>query len=78
MEYILAIVVLLCAIPLGYLLKYETKEEINAGRGYFKILWAGSLALAIFSLFLPINLIIKQTLIFSLIFMAIVSFVSWK
>jgi len=82
LKYLLLIVVLLCAIPLGYLLKNITKEELKSGKKYFKLIWTSSLILTVvlfvISLFININAQLKNTAIFSLIFIAIVSFISWK
>jgi uncharacterized membrane protein len=77
-EIFISIIILLCAIPAGYLLKNLTKEELKPGKKYFKIIWVVSLTFAVISFILPINLIMKQTLIFSLSFISIVSFISWK
>lgn len=75
----LAFVILLASIPIGYLLKYLTKDEIKAGKHYFNILWAASLALAILFLFIDVNNeVYKKSIIFSLLFIANVAFISWK
>jgi uncharacterized membrane protein len=78
MEYLIAIIVLLCAIPVGYLLKYETKEELKSGKKYFRILCISSAILALLSLIIKISQTTKKTLVFSFIFISIISFISWK
>jgi len=79
MEYIIAIIILLLAIPLGYLLKYYTKDEMKQGKKYFKILGILSLVLGIIMISISFpdpNL--NKTAVFSLFFIAIVSFISWR
>ncbi len=79
MELIFAFVLLLASIPAGYILKHLTKEEIQDGRKYFKIIWITSLILAISFLFFSFNdSPQKQTLIFSLLFITNVAFISWR
>ena len=76
--YLIAVIVLTCGIPIGLMLKKSTKEELKSGKKYFKILWIGCLILAIVAYFIPVNYSLKMTVIFSLLFVAIVSFMSWK
>ncbi len=72
-------VVLAAAIPVGYILRHFTKEEMSQGKMYFKILWTVSLVMAFFLLFIDIeNNIMKKSVIFSLLFISIVSFISWR
>ncbi|MEM3074704.1 MAG: hypothetical protein QW727_02060 [Candidatus Pacearchaeota archaeon] len=76
---LIAFLILLASIPIGYILKYITKEEIESGRKYFKIIWITSLVLAFILLFIPINSSkYKQVIIFTLLFIANVVFISWK
>lgn len=77
-EILYAILILILAIPIGVILKKITKEEIDYGKNYFQILSIMSITIAIFLLFLPIESNLKKTAIFSLIFIAIVSFISYK
>ena len=79
MENLYAILILITAIPLGYLLKHLTKEELKPGKLYFGAAFSISLVLAIVFLFIPIpNLAIKKTAIITLFYISIVSFISWK
>jgi len=77
-EYIFAIIILICAIPAGYFLKYFTKEEIKSGKRYFKIIWVSALILAAIAIFFNVSAELKKTIIFSLLFIAIVAFINWK
>lgn len=79
MENIIALAILVTAIPLGYFLKYLTPEELNPGRKYFKTLFIGSLVLAIILLFVGFEEVnTKKTAVMSLFYISIVSFISWK
>jgi len=78
MKYVLAIGILLFGILVGYLLRYFTKEELEVGRRYFRWLWVAAGILALVSLILPVSIVLKQTMVFSFIFIAIVAFISWK
>ena len=79
MSLLIAFLILIASFPTGYILRYLTKEELKAGKKYFKSVCTISLVLAIGFLFLPLNnLVYKQTIIFSLLFMANVAFISWK
>ena len=79
MELIYAFLLLLTSIPAGYLLKYLTKEEIKDGRKYFRLLCFASLFLAIGLLFIPFeNYNINKSIIFTLLFIANVAFISWR
>ncbi len=75
---ILGFIVLALAVPAGYILKHYTKEELKPGRKYFLWLWAICLALAFIFLFIPLDDITKKTTIFSLLFISVVSYISWK
>jgi hypothetical protein len=72
MEYVIALVVLFFAIPVGFFLREITKEELGQGRKYFKIIWIISFLLGIGFIF------IKPYMGFSLLFISIVSFISWR
>ncbi len=79
MNSIILFLILACSFPIGYLLKYLTKEEIKPGKKYFQVVWLISLIIAIGMLFYPMeNLIYKQAVIFTLLFIANVAFISWK
>ena len=78
MNEILGFVILALAVPAGYILRYYTKEEIKPGKKYFLALWTICLALAFIFLFIPLEEVIKKTTIFSLLFISIVSYISWK
>lgn len=72
-----AISVLIIAIPIGFILRKMTPEELKDGKIYFAIIWLLSLILALISFFLNFSEADKYTIIFSLIFIAIISFISW-
>ena len=79
MENILAILILLTAIPLGYFLKYLTPEEIKPGKKYFGSLFIGSLLMSVILLFVPFEEIAtKKTAVISLFYISLISFISWK
>ncbi|MFA5993073.1 MAG: hypothetical protein WC796_05190 [Candidatus Pacearchaeota archaeon] len=78
LTYLIGVIVLVCGIPIGLMLKKATKEELKSGKKYFKIIWIGCLILAVIAAFVPIAVVLKRTVIFSLLFIAIVSFISWK
>ena len=70
---------LLASIPIGYILKYLTKEELDNGRKYFKVIWIFCLIIAIGFLFFPLDSIeYKKSIIFTLLFIADVVFISWR
>jgi dipeptide/tripeptide permease len=78
LQYILMILVLLLAFPIGFLLSKLTKEELIQGRTGFKILiWVFILSL-IFIVFSNIQTQIKITLVFTLIFIIIITLISLK
>ncbi|MEA3329678.1 MAG: hypothetical protein U9Q06_02955 [Nanoarchaeota archaeon] len=72
MNYVIALIVLLMGVPIGYLLKYFTKEELTQGKKYFKILWIVSFVVGGIFIFL------ERYVGLSLLFIGIVSFISWK
>lgn len=78
MNYILAFVVLLLSIPLGYFLRGITKEELRSGKKYFFIIWVGCVVLLMG--FLLVNSLFEETLfyVFSFLFIGVVSFISWR
>jgi len=78
MKTLFAILILLSAIPIGYILNYFTKEELKQGKKYFKILSITTPTLAIITLFINLNTEYKKTIIFSLLFISVVSFISWR
>jgi hypothetical protein len=78
MEFIIATLVLATSILVGYILKEKTKEEINIGKKYFKLLWTSSIMIILIIPFLPFDGIIKQTAIFSLLYIMVISYISWK
>lgn len=77
MSSLLAIIILVLSIPIGFFLKWITKEEIKPGKKYFFLLFILSLILSLSVLLLPINIILKKSSFFSLIFISIVSYISW-
>tara|TARA_Y100000310_G_C20594792_1_gene769932 strand:- start:785 stop:1027 length:243 start_codon:yes stop_codon:yes gene_type:complete len=79
MSLLIAFLILLGSFPIGYMVKYLTKEEIRSGRKYFRGVWIVCLAGAIAMLFSStMNLLDKQAIIFTLLFMANVAFISWR
>jgi hypothetical protein len=79
MSLLIAFVVLLVSFPVGYVLRYFTKDELKVGRKYFKIIWIVCLVGAIGMLFYSMaDLLYKQAVIFTLLFMANVAFISWS
>ncbi|MAG07459.1 hypothetical protein CMI46_01435 [Candidatus Pacearchaeota archaeon] len=79
MSLLIAFVILLASFPVGYVLKYFTKDEMKVGRRYFRVVWILCLCLAIGFLFFPFNdFVYRQSVVFSLLFMANVAFISWK
>ena len=77
MPYLIAIIILALAIPIGFFLKWITKEEIESGKKYFKVLFISSFLLSLFVLLIPIEYNLKISSFFALLFMAIVSVMSW-
>ncbi|MFA6022475.1 MAG: hypothetical protein WC781_00120 [Candidatus Pacearchaeota archaeon] len=77
-SFIVSFLIVLLAIPVGYFLKSVTKEEIGIGRLYFQIIWITSLIIAGIMLFIQFNnLAYKYSIIATLIFISIVSFISY-
>lgn len=74
----LLLIVLLCAIPAGFLLAKLTKEELKQGRNVFKAIIITSLIIAAISIFLPLSSDNKQFIITSMLFAAILTFISVK
>jgi hypothetical protein len=66
-----SILLLLLAIPVGYTLAYLTKEELVAGRAWYKAIIGLSFFSALISLILG-----KQILVISFSFVSIVAFIS--
>ena len=78
LQIILAIATLAAAVPAGIMLKKYTREEMKDGGKYFKVLCIASLIAAFGFIFIPIGEALKMTAMFGLVFIAIVSFISWK
>lgn len=79
LQIIISIALLLSALPLGYLLAWLTREELVQGRPAFALIIAASIVIITALLFFGININLKLSLIFSLLFIFIASFVSiWK
>ena len=74
-----AFLLLIMSVPIGYLLRSITKEELKAGKKYFRLFWIISLIVAFGMLFVDFNdYTLKLSIIFTLLFMANVAFISWK
>ncbi len=72
-KFLIGIAVLILGYPIGILLARKTKEELKAGRKWFKLLVYASLAGGVVGL-----LIGNDVLMFSFFFMAIVTSQSLK
>lgn len=77
-QIMLAIATLAAAVPAGMALKRYTREERRDGKKYFKVLCIASLIAALGFVFIPVGEVLKITAMFGLVFIAIVSFISWK
>ena len=66
---------MLTSLPVGYLLAYLTREEIRGYRKYFALLIAVSLLIALILAFF--NIKEKLAIILTLVYVAVVSFVSY-
>jgi len=75
MGWIIPIIGLAFAIPIGIFIKMLTKEELKKGKFYFIAIFSFSIVLLIVSLFLK-ETVLKNTLTFQALFMAIVSGIS--
>jgi len=69
-QILLTILVLLLAFPAGYLLAYLCKDELVAGRKWFKLLALISTILAVIFVFFNV------TISLTLIFISVVSLIS--
>lgn len=78
MIYLLAIIMLMLAIPIGVILRSLTKEEMKDGKKYFLVLWISCLILAWVFLLLDFESIFRNSAVFTFLFIAIVSFISWR
>ncbi len=67
-QYVLAIVMLVLAVPIGNVLAKLTKEELRLGNKWFKILIISTLILALLSLVIG-----KNDLFFTFLFVAVVT-----
>lgn len=70
LKEVLIVIILISAVPLGYLLAYLCRDELKQGRKWFKLLVFVSVLLAV--IFLFFNLAIALTLFF----ISIVSLIS--
>lgn len=78
LKYMLLLIVLLCAIPVGFLLAKLTKEELKQGRKAFKAIITISSIILIISIFLPLSSDNKQFILASTLFIALLAFISMK
>ena len=67
----LTIIILLLAIPIGYLIAYLTKEELKQGKKYFKIIIALAFISGIYFYIVEIPYAVSTSA-----FIAIVTFIS--
>ena len=74
----LIILVLITALISGLYLRNSTKEELKAGRKWFKLLMGVSLAIAVIIVFVPIENKLKISYAITLIIIAVISYISWK
>lgn len=70
------ILILLTSFPIGYLLAYLTREELVSGRKWIKMLGIFCLILAFIFILISFSLEIKIAVILTLVYIAVVSFVS--
>lgn len=79
MSLLIAFLILLGSFPVGYVIKGLTKEEIEPGRKYFKGIWIVCLALSVMMLFYyMVDLLYRQAIVFTLLFIANIAFISWR
>tara|TARA_Y100000310_G_scaffold261214_1_gene270478 strand:- start:2795 stop:3046 length:252 start_codon:yes stop_codon:yes gene_type:complete len=79
MSLLIAFLILLGSFPVGYLVRGLTKEEIEPGRKYFRGIWIVCLVLSVLMLFYSMrDLLYQQAIVFTLLFIANVAFISWK
>jgi hypothetical protein len=77
LQIALTIIILFTAFPVGYLLAYLTKEELKAGRKWFKIIsWISIILCFVFLLLIDIEQ--KFTIVFSLVYIATISLTSLR
>lgn len=75
-QAILIVLIMLTSLPAGLLLAYLCRDELVAGRKWFKIISVVSIIAAI--LLLLVNINYKLEIILSLIYFAVVSAISLK
>tara|TARA_Y100000034_G_scaffold132001_1_gene193969 strand:+ start:6159 stop:6416 length:258 start_codon:yes stop_codon:yes gene_type:complete len=71
MNLILAVVVLILAVPVGYLIAWLARDELVSGRKYFRILIIGSILAGIW-----FYLVKRIDLVLSMGFLLIISLIS--
>lgn len=77
-QYIFLAIVIIFAIPLGFLLARLTKEELKQGRKAFITIIAVSLIILIITIFLPLSLDNKLFIITSMFFLLLLAFISLR
>lgn len=77
-QILLLTFVLLAAFPLGFLLAKATKEELKVGRRAFVSILLASIAVIVVSLFLGFSDEDKLFLVLSMLFIALISYISFK
>lgn len=78
-QIIISTAVLLSALPLGYFLAWLTKEELVQGRAAFLLIMAASIIVIIALLSFGLEINLKLSLVFALLFIFIASSISmWK
>jgi len=79
MSLVIAFLILFASFPVGYVIRHLTKEEMKSGKQYFQIVWVVCLVIAVGMLFFPLNdNLYKQSMIFTLLFIANIAFISWR
>jgi hypothetical protein len=78
LKYALLLLVLVCAIPTGFLLAKTTREELKDGRRTFKAIIFISLLVAAAVLLIPLSTDSMVFMITSMIFLAIIAGISLK
>jgi cytochrome c biogenesis factor len=77
LNILLSALIIILAFPVGYFLAKVTKEEIKGGRKAFFYLYLICIPIMLVIAFLKIDSQIKTSIILTLFFMMIVSFMSF-
>jgi len=79
MSLMIAFIILIASFPIGYIVKSLTKEELKSGKKYFQVVWIICLVLSVGMVFYSMSDdYYRQAVIFTLLFIANVAYISWK